>query len=153
MKNNVFLFVGLFLVLFGLAVFSAGAAMLKGGKDIAPGVIFAVIGGGTLAGGAFLAVKGVKRILLHRRLRREGATTEGTVVDVALSDVSINKVRQLIVRYSYRDNRGKTHEGESGYLSPQEAAEWKTGDRGKVLYDKEQPDQHVWVGRPVRAGR
>ena len=58
-----------------------------------------------------------------------------------------NRVPQWIIRYRYNDHRGRTYEGKSPYLSPQDVNAWKEGDTGKIKYDRERSDKSLWVGR------
>jgi hypothetical protein len=60
---------------------------------------------------------------------------------------SINRVPQWIIRYRYNDHRGRTYEGKSPYLSPQDVNVWKEGGTGKIKYDREHSDKSLWVGR------
>ena len=105
--------------------------------------------GATFGGvGGFLFFKDLARIRLALRLSREGILADADVTAVEETKVSINRVRQWVVRYSYRDFQGREHAGKSEYLPPEEAAEWKPGDGGQVRYDQNRPEQNVWLGRP-----
>ena len=97
--------------------------------------------------GAFLFFKDLRRIRTALRLSREGVHAEARVTEVAQTNMSINKVRQWILRYEYTDFRGETHQAKSDYLPPEEAAEWKPGDSATVRYDQHHPKSNVFLGR------
>jgi hypothetical protein len=99
-----------------------------------------------LAGGAIVLFSLAKR-LSQTRLRRHGMSADGTVTAVEVTNFSVNRVPQWIVRYRYNDYRGRTHEGKSPFLSPVEANDWKEGDTGKIKYDRERSDKSLWIGR------
>jgi hypothetical protein len=105
----------------------------------------------TPVGGVILAT-GWRQWRTHRRLRAEGAPAEAIVTAVHQTRVSVNRVRQWRIRYRYRDHLGQTHEGKSGYLSPDEVEEWREGDRGAVRFDRNRPDVSVWLGRRAAQG-
>jgi hypothetical protein len=100
----------------------------------------------SLAGGGIVLFSLGKR-LSHGRLLRAGMSADASVIAVESTNFSINRVPQWIVRYRYNDHRGRTHEGKSPYLSPQDANEWKEGDTGKVKYGREKSDKSLWIGR------
>lgn len=75
---------------------------------------------------------------------REGVVAEGTLTSVAESNLRIHSVSQWVITYRYQDYRGRTHEGQSGYLSPEEAATWRVGDTGTIRYDRRRPQDSVW---------
>jgi hypothetical protein len=100
----------------------------------------------SLAGGGIVLFSLGKR-LSRGRLLREGMPADASVIAVESTNFSINRVPQWIVRYRYNDHRGRTHEGKSPYLSPQDANEWKEGDTGKVKYGREKSDRSLWIGR------
>jgi hypothetical protein len=104
------------------------------------GAVFGGIGG-------FLVLRSLRRVLAVLRLFREGIPAQGTVVEVAPSSVSINRVPQWVIKYSYRDPMGQTREGESDYMSPDEASEWKEGDTGSIRFDAARPELSYWLGR------
>lgn len=96
--------------------------------------------------GAFLFLKGARRVLRERRLRAHGTLTDGTITAVSPTRVSFNRQQQWAVSYEYRDHVGRAHRGQSGYLSPMDAQHWKPGDVGKVRFDREQPHDSIWLG-------
>ncbi len=109
--------------------------------------------------GALLARASWRRGKRQLRIAREGIETEATVTTVhrarlqptgRRSDLSTRGGTQII-RYSYVDKFGGTHQGKSGYLPFDQAKGWKPGDRGAVRFDPEDPAESVWMGRPARA--
>jgi hypothetical protein len=97
--------------------------------------------------GALIAATGWRRALMIWRLHRGGSSAVGTIVEVAPTNVRINRVPQWRLRYEFSDTVGRSIQAESGLLGPGEAAEWQVGDRGNVLYDGERPNDSLWVGR------
>jgi hypothetical protein len=67
-------------------------------------------------------------------------------VAVQESSITINRVRQWEVKYSYQDHVGQMHEAASEYMPPQEAEKWHQGDKGTVRYDQMNPEVSYWVG-------
>jgi hypothetical protein len=104
------------------------------------GLVFGGIGG-------VLTFRSLSRVSTILRVLREGIRADATVLDVRLTNVSINRIRQSKVRYAYNDFTGVRHEGESDYVSPVEAALWQPGERGTVRYDQNRPELSYWVGR------
>lgn len=104
------------------------------------GGVFALLGGGLTFG----SLRSIFRAL---RLSREGLIAEGTILHVGPTNTTINRVRQWRIRYSYRDHLGRTQEGQSHLLSPDEASGWREGDTGTVRFDRQQPAVSVWVGK------
>ena len=97
--------------------------------------------------GALIAKSGWRRLLVHVRVQRNGVAAQATVIDVSPTGVTVNRVPQWRLRYEFRDGRGERHEGASDDLKPYEAAEWQTGDRGTVRYDRDRAADSVWLGR------
>jgi hypothetical protein len=69
------------------------------------------------------------------------------VQNVWATGTTINRVRQWQLSYEFRDHAGVTQRGESDLLAPHEAADWRTGDRGVVHYDRDRPTDSVWLGK------
>ena len=119
----------------------------SGGEDdwiavyvfLAIGAVFTLLGGG-------LAYSDLRLIRRTIRVSRHGLPTEGTMVTVRQTGTSINRVPQWRLSYRYRDHLGRTQEGASHLLSPEEASAWKAGDRGTVRFDRERPEISVWMG-------
>lgn len=105
------------------------------------GAVFASIGGVIF----FMAVTGIRR-QLDLSDEAKGMTVEGTVLEVAPTNFSLNDEPQWQIRYSYRDHKGKEHEAKSPHIPPEEAEAWKAGDKGSVRYDLRSPQKSVWLG-------
>lgn len=97
--------------------------------------------------GIVIALPYWRRAFVLVRLHRSGVRSRATIVEVAPSGVSINRVPQWHVRYEYRDSNGGRQSGTSDLLSPAEAAEWAVGAHGAIRYDRERPSDSVWLGR------
>ena len=100
--------------------------------------------------GVLIARPGWRRLLVLIRVQRHGVTAQATVTEVAPAGVVVNRVPQWRLKYEFRDQRGKSHEGSSDYLRPHEAGEWQAGDRGTVLYDRDCAADSVWLGKNGR---
>lgn len=107
---------------------------------VAGGLLFTSIG-------VAVAWSDLRHVLLVMRLSRSGHPAEGTVRKVWPTSTSINRVPQWRLSYEYRDHVGRTQEGESHLLSPDEASEWHDGDKGAVRFDRERPEDSVWIGK------
>lgn len=116
-------------------------------SDWANPLVFGVIGliMGTV-GGTMLTIR-LRRIRLTLRLMREGLPTEGIIVRVAPTNVTINGVRQWRIGYRFTDQAEQRRDGISDLLSPMEARQWKKGDRGSVRFDRRNSDLNIWVGK------
>lgn len=104
--------------------------------------------------GAFIMMLGVELISAYLRRKRlirllaaEGVKCEGIVTAVGPSTLKVNDVTQWKVKYSFKDQLGGEHTGETDYISPDEAANWEVGQQGVVRYVKSNPSQHLWFGR------
>ena len=120
---------------------------VAGGDDWVFALIGPFFGGAFAVTGAFLFLKGVRKIQLETRLYREGVPVEATVTQIKESNVSINDVQQWVVCYTYRDHQGQTHQAESSYMSPGEVDAWKVGDTGRAQFDPRSPELSMWTGR------
>lgn len=108
-------------------------------------VMFTVIGGLFTVAGGFIWLRSKRQSRTTERLKREGMSTEGMVVEVRPGMIRINRVQQWNLHYRYQDNRGKFHIGKIP-LSPEEAEGWKAGDTGRVRYDRRRPQKSTWIG-------
>jgi hypothetical protein len=106
------------------------------------GMLLAVVGG-------FLVVRTVRNLLRADRLMRTGTATDATVSAVEQTNVSFNRRPQFRVRYAYRDGRGTSHEGDSGYLEWTEASSYDEGDTVRIRYDPARPADSVLLGRAL----
>ena len=77
----------------------------------------------------------------------EGVLAEGIVLRVELSGVRVNGVPQWQLRYGYHDHLGQLREGCSDWFSPEEAAQWPEGANGTVRFDRQRPEDSLWVGK------
>lgn len=96
--------------------------------------------------GVLLARPGWRRAHLIWRVHRSGVLTEAVVTDIAPAGVTVNRVPQWHLCYEFRDRDGRMQTGTSDLLAPDEAAEWRRGDRGAVRYDRGRPRDSVWLG-------
>ncbi len=127
---------GVMLLLIGIPIaWRSGDFMMAAG-----GLILTAIGGR-------LVSTALGRLRTEERLLREGLSAEAEVVAVEETNVRFNRQRQWVIRYRYTDRMGEAHEGRSGYLDPDEAAAWKTGDRGVARFDPRRPAVSIWLGK------
>lgn len=117
-----------------------------GGDEWIAALVFSLIGSVFTLLGIGLAFVGLRGLVRAARVLRHGISAEGTVVRTEPTNTSINRVQQWQIRYRYRDHVGRTQEGASHPVSPEEASGWKEGDRGTVRFDRERPEISVWVG-------
>ena len=118
-----------------------------GGDEWIAALVFSVVGGVFTCLGAGLVFADGRKLVQAAGILRHGLVTEGTVVRTEPTATSINRVTQWQIRYSYRDHIGRTQEGVSHLLSPEDASLWKEGERGGVRFDPERPDISLWIGK------
>lgn len=123
-----------------------GTNRVAGEPDRVGPAIMAGLGGFFTMAGSTIFLFSLRKRLSHGRLLRSGMSAEATITAVEETSFSINRVPQWIIRYRYNDHRGRTYEGKSSYLSPQDANNWKEGDTGKVKYDRERSGKSLWIG-------
>jgi uncharacterized protein DUF3592 len=109
-------------------------------------LLFSLFGGLFALLGCVLAFAEGRYLVRAVRVLRHGLVTEGTVLRAGPTGTSINRVPQWRVHYRYRDHFGRTQEGASHLVSPEEGSTWKEGDRGTVRFDRERPEISLWVG-------
>ncbi len=97
--------------------------------------------------GLALGFKGIGDCVRQVRANQHGYATEATVTEVVESPLSVNRVQQWVISYTYRDHEGREHRGQSPSLTPEEAAMWKVGDTARIRYDFNRSDHSVWMGR------
>lgn len=125
-----------------------GESRIAGESDRTTAWILMGIGGPFgLAGGGVIAFA-VRRRMEQARLRRDGAHTTGTVVAVRETNISINRVRQWRIHYSYRDHHGREHSGEGDLIPPDAASRITAGQTAPVRYDRNAPEKSLWLGPP-----
>jgi len=88
-----------------------------------------------------------RRAVVVLRVQRHGVAAEATVVEIAPSGTTFNRVPQWHLRYEFRDALGRAQRGLSNYLRPDQAAQWQVGDRGAIRYDRDRPVDSLWLGR------
>jgi len=118
-------------------------SIIAGVLVAAMGLICMLLGGGCI----FFDLK--KRALL-RRLLRDGELGEATILTVGPGNLTINNVQQWRIHYSFKDRMGKEIRGKSEHMPPEEAHNWNEGDKGKVRFDRSNPQINMWVGNFVR---
>lgn len=95
--------------------------------------------------GALFARASWRRGKRQLRIAREGIETEARVTAVGRARLMRSSTK-VIIGYSYADQFGGTHQGESGYLPDDEANwAWKPGDKCAVRFDPEDPAESVWM--------
>lgn len=144
----IFLGVGLAALAFGLLLFR----LLDGDPDIGAGawlalIIPSAVGTIFLVVGGFFFRHGLEKSQREQRLRASGTTTEATVLAVEPTGTKVNNRRLWHVRYTYDAFTGVVQEGESGYLSAEDAQSYRVGQQVFVRYDPERPSESVWLGR------
>lgn len=102
------------------------------------GAIFAPLGWS-------LGVPRLRRVLGQRRVVRHGAEARAEVLEVVDSGTTLNHVPMSRMRFRFTDAQGMLHQGETGLLSPEEAAGLQPGAIGLVRYDWADPGISVWV--------
>jgi len=98
----------------------------------------------TLLGG-FVMLKAISSARFVRRLREQGYPVQAQVVEVAPTGYTVNRVRQWVVRYRYRDHAGIEHDGRSPPMRQEEAGRWHPGDRVEVHFDPLRPSRSAWT--------
>ena len=109
-------------------------------------IIVSIVGGiGVPVGGVLVAV-GVRRVLRHRQLLREGIPVEATVIGPEATSYRVNRRYQWVVVYRYTDRLGGEHIGRSDHMPMHRAIAWQPGTTVRVRYDPLRPDESAWVG-------
>jgi hypothetical protein len=95
-----------------------------------------------------LVVRGpVRRLLDLIRLTGSGTAGTATVTSSFETSTAVKGIPFWRLRYRYRDANGTEHEGESDFLTLKEAAAWRPGASGPILYDAARPATSAWLGR------
>lgn len=118
---------------------------IAGNTSTALFYVFGAVGGVAALIGVVLLVKSVGSAKTKAHIWAHGADTEASVASVEETNVKINKRPMWVVRYEYRDHTGQARQGQSDYMSAAKAHAWKTGNRVPIRYDREKPDQSVWL--------
>lgn len=98
----------------------------------------------TLLGG-FVLLKAISTARFARRLREHGFPVEAEVIEVTPTGYMVNRVRQWVVLYRYRDHAGIEHDGRSPTMQKEDAGRWHPGDRVTVHFDPLRPDRSAWT--------
>jgi hypothetical protein len=117
------------------------------GPDWILPLAFTVVGSVLVPLGGWIFARGLRGIMRELRLQRDGTRAEATVMEVEPADVAFNGVAQWRIRYRYRDHGGRERHGESALLAPEEAEQWKAGDKGVARFDVHAPGKSIWVGK------
>lgn len=111
--------------------------------------IFCGIGGfAFLLGVVFMTIY-IRKNLKFKRINNSGILASATVTSVRPGNLEINGVRQWVIHYSYQDYQGKQQKGETGYLSPDDANAWKSGDKGQIKFDSSNSAESIWLGSAI----
>ena len=112
-----------------------------------PALIFSLLGGVfSLLGGVIFGI-GFVRMRRIGRIRRIGQSAQALVESVNETNFSVNNVRQVSVRYSYKDQTGREHRGNSEPMPPEQGELWKPGDRGAIRFDGNASQKSAWIGK------
>jgi hypothetical protein len=131
----------------GLFAGQPGVTSTEGKNEPEGSLLTLSVGVGLCALGTGLLTWRLAGIRRELRLRREGVVAEGIVLEVKPTGTTINNVRLWRIHYRYRDHLGRTREGSSDLLSPDEASPWHAGASGTVRFDRLRPQDSVWVGK------
>lgn len=100
----------------------------------------------SILGGTFMSV-GLRRARMEERLLQVGTIAEATIVAIERTGTRVNRRHLWRIRYVYDDQLGGAREGESGYLSAEDAQSYQIGEQAFIRYDPEQPASSMWLGR------
>lgn len=114
--------------------------------DNVVGYVFMGIGMFTALLGSAFIFGDLKARRKQSRLMTDGMLVEGVIKRIEEGTLSINRVRQMRIRYEFKDFMGHTHEALSEHMSPNEALLLSEGKKGKVRYSKENPKESLWIG-------
>lgn len=109
-------------------------------------VVFCGVGAMLTLLGGFVMLKAISTTRFARRLREHGFPVEAEVIEVTPTGYMVNRVRQWVVLYRYRDHAGIEHDGRSPAMPNEEAGRWHPGDRVTVHFDPLRPGRSAWTG-------
>lgn len=115
-------------------------------RDVPGALMVFGVGGVVAAFGGALVRSGVIKYRRQQQLRLEGVPARATVTAVKETSYRHDGRRLWLVTYRYKDRHGQLHQGESGYLLPEEVEGLRTDDTGAVRYDPNSPTDSLWVG-------
>lgn len=116
-------------------------------EELILGSVFAGVGGLLAVAGALILWRAATRRKLVDGLLREGARADAEVMEVAPTNFRINWMPQWTIRYRYRDQAGKVHDGKTPSMAQEEARRWQPGDRGQVRFERNRPHRSMWIGK------
>lgn len=108
---------------------------------------FVAFGGLFVLIGVVVGRSELRRVFVLWRVWRHGVAVNGVVIRVWATGTTINRVRLWQLSYTFHDHEGRTQQGTSDLLAPDEAASWTPGDTGTVRFDRLRPHENVWIGR------
>ena len=111
-------------------------------------VIFGILGTVFTAMGGTILFLAVRRVWFESHLRQVGVMIPATVTSVTPTSLEVNGSPQWRLDYSFED-RGRL-QTRHVTLSPEDASEWDSGDRGIIRIDPKRPTRVVWIGKPER---
>lgn len=109
-------------------------------------VVFCGVGAMLTLLGGFIMMKAISTARFVRRLREHGFPVEAEVIEVTPTGYMVNRVRQWVVLYRYRDHAGIEHDGRSPTMQKEDAERWHPGDRVRVHFDPLRPGRSAWTG-------
>ena len=109
-------------------------------------IVFCGVGAVLTLLGGFVMLKAISAARFVRRLREQGLPVQAEVIEVTPTGYMLNRVRQWVVLYRYRDHAGIEHDGRSPAMPKEEAERWHPGDRVPVLFDRLRPGRSAWTG-------
>ncbi len=104
------------------------------------GIIFSSLG-------AIYLRRGLRKMRKEARLLQTGTTTEAVITAIEPTNTRLNRRTLWRVRYAFDDLSGVARQGDSGYLSAEEAQSYRLGEPVFIRYDAEQPAESIWLGR------
>lgn len=120
---------------------------LVGNNDKVMGFVMLGVGGLLTLIGCVCLYIDIKARRKINRLMASGILGQGTITGIQHSNLTINNVRQLQIKYSFKDGTGRAFEGVSDTMAPSIADAWKTGDKGQIRYDRSSPNENIWLGK------
>ncbi len=115
-------------------------------SELTTGYVFSGIGALVLLLGFLFIRYEIKTRRKIKFLLQHGLTADATVTAVGPGNLSINDVQQWRIKYSFTDYKGRKVSGRTEHMAPDLASCWHCGEKGKVRYDKQNSQIHMWVG-------
>jgi hypothetical protein len=95
--------------------------------------------------GGFVMAKTISTARFARRVREDGFPVDAVVIEVVPTGYMLQRVRQWVVRYRYRDHAGIEHDGRSPTMPKEKAERWHAGERVTVHFDPLRPGRSAWT--------